>query len=196
MLNKQPANKREIIIFVFVTLAMIYLSYGSYYAPKSKEVKELEKQLSDLQQEIKTLELFNDKVGESRKKQIQKISSRVKQSAQDDPRLQLIKKARAPEFHLFEDFMKTITSNEFRSSLDVQSLTYSDQIKYGGFAETEFTLTAIGPYMSVMTFMKRLEKVPALVTIKDFKLLISKKDTNVVTLSIKASFYQLEDDHV
>ena len=198
MLNKlhQPAPKAHIMAAAGFGLLLCYILYVGMYKSKAKKVAEVEDQLTEVGKEIATLEEFNAKVRETREKQVQEINSQVQKSTNIDPRLQLIRKSRAPEFRLFEDFMHRILNPNFRSSLDVQALNYKARIEYDGFSETEFELTAIGPYTNVLSFLSRMESMPALMTIKDFDLKVGATDNAFVSISIKASFYQLEDDNV
>lgn len=192
----QPAPKVHVIGAAVFAGFLCFLLYSGQYKPKAKRVTELEAEIVEVNQEVKTLEEFNAKVKETRDKHIQEISSQVQKSANDDPRLQLIRKSRAPEFRLFEDFMRRIMNPNFRSSVDVQTLNYQARIEYSGFSETEFEISASGPFANVMSFLSRVEKMPALMTIKDFDLQVGKTDNAFVIVSIKASFYQLEDDNV
>ncbi len=192
----QPAPKLHVIAAGGFAIMLCGFLYIGQYKPKATKVAELETQITEVNQEAKTLEEFNAKVKETRDKHIQEISSQVQKSVNDDPRLQLIRKSRAPEFRLFEDFMRRIMNPNFRSSVDVQTLNYKARIEYGGFSETEFEISASGPFANVISFLSRIEGMPALMTIKDFDLQVGKTDNAFVTVSIKASFYQLQDDNV
>lgn len=190
----RPAPKMHIIFAFVFSFALGVLLYMGQVKPKALKVQELDKQYKALQDEIRTLEDFNQKVKAVRQKQIQEGSAQVQKSNTSDPRLQLLQKARAPEFRLFEDFMRKIMSVHFRPSVDIDALNYKNRIEYSGFSETEFEISANGPYVNVMTFMERLEGLPSLLTIKDFDLEVGKTDNSNVILKIKASFYQLQDD--
>ena len=193
---QQPAPKAHIVGAAVFSGFLCFLLYSGQYVPRAKKVVTLEQEILEVNKEVQSLEEFNAKVKESRDKHIQEISSQVQKSANDDPRLQLIRKSRAPEFRLFEDFMRRIMNPNFRSSVDVQTLNYKERIEYSGFSETEFEVSASGPFANVLSFLSRVEKMPALMTIKDFDLQVGKTDNAFVIVTIKASFFQLEDDSV
>jgi len=193
---KRPAKKIEIIFAAVFGFALSLLLYTGQYLPKKQQAMRLETDIAAINKEIETLEKFNQTIRENREKQIQEMSSQIQKSAEADPKLQVILKSRAPEFRLFEDFMRQIMSPLFRPSVDVQSFTYEARLEHTGFSETAFSFSASGPYVNVLMFIKRLEQVPALVTVRDFDLKVDRVDTNLVTITVKAAFFELQDDKV
>lgn len=191
---KKPAQKREIVLAILICGALFFMFFRVLYSPKAAKVADFEKTIAELDTEIESLNKFNEAIRENRKKQLAALDTKAQKRADDDPRLQLIQKSRAPEFRLFADFIKYTMSQRFRSSVDIQALTYSEPTSYNGFSATGFNMVANGPYSNTISFLNRLEAIPALLTITEFKLQVNPSDSNLVTMTLKADFFQLEED--
>lgn len=197
---KKKAQPREIVLGLIVASALSFMIYSLAIAPKKKKLIEMDEQLTTINAEADTLKKENQEL--QKKLEEQKRAERImptpqeEQVASKNPRVQMIQGKLKPDYTEVSDFLNAITRPEFRMTLDIESLNYSDPKKEKGYNSTRFTIIARGPFGTTVDFIEKLEDVKALMGIDKINIDVDKNNTRNVTLELVGAFYKLEDDHV
>lgn len=195
-LKKQATVKESALIGVLV-LALCYVAYTYLYSPKKISVVTTEEQLVKVEQDKKQKLQVVQELRNNQKKQTEeavKLNARTTTTEQN-PMLQMNQRFKNAEFKNMSEFLNTMAKPEFRTSVEIASLKYTESKVEMGYVSTGFHLVANGQFIRIISFLEKLEGVSALVAIEAVNM-SANKSNDVVILDLKGTFYQLEDDHV
>jgi Tfp pilus assembly protein PilO len=198
---KKPAKAREIILATVAMLTSIYFALTNFVQPKAQEAVDLTGQLHELQEKTTSLQKLNDVLRE-KKRQAEAEAAKQKRPEEEpsepdlDPRVQLIKHNKKQRYVDVSEFLQDVSSRGFRSSVVIDSVKYDPKQMRNGYAETRFNFIIHGDYVKILSFIKKLEGVPALVSIENVNMNVSAGETQNVAVSLVGVFYQLEEDNV
>lgn len=196
-LKKQATVKESALIGVLV-LALCYVAYTYLYSPKKISVVTTEEQLVKIEQDKKQKLQVVQELRNNQKKQTEeavKLNARTTTTTEQNPMLQMNQRFKNAEFKNMSEFLNTVAKPEFRTSVEIASLKYTESKAEMGYVSTGFHLVANGQFIRIISFLEKLEGVSALVAIEAVNM-SANKSNDVVILDLKGTFYQLEDDHV
>lgn len=191
---KKPAQARETVLAVLVMLTLCYMSYITFYSPEKKLATERSEKFNKVQAEIKSVMQLNQTLQKKYEEQEMEIKKESKEMASQNQKLQMIQRSVSPEYRDISDFLKAITHPKFRSKMVIDSFKYDAPRKDKGFTASQFKITASSKFQNVVEFIKKLEEVPALVSLDNLSIKLSDQDTSLVFLDLSGTFYRLEHD--
>lgn len=189
---KKPAQVRESLLAILVMLAICYMSYINFYSPKKDLATEIFDKVTKIEADIKSVTQLNETLQKKYEEQEKEMKKESKEVASQNQKLQMIQRSVSPEYQNISDFLKAVTHPRFRSKMIIDSFKYDAQRKDKGFASNQFKITASGKFQNVVEFIKKLEEVPALVSLDNLSIKLSDLDTSLVSLDLSGTFYQLE----
>lgn len=197
---KKKAHLRELVLSLMIMGALVFAVNSFAIAPKKEKLTQLDKQLEELKKEAETIDKENQelKAKLEEQKRIERALPIAQvmpagQAVSKNPRVQMLQGKLKPDYDEVSDFLNAITKPEFRLTLEIQSLSYSDPKRESGYISTRFTLIARGPFGTTVDFIEKLENVKALMGIDQISIDVDKTDTRQVTLELVGAFYKLED---
>lgn len=199
---KKPAKAREIILASVAMLTSIYFAMTNFVQPKAMEAAELATQLKGLQEKTASLKQLNDVLRQKKKQAEAEAAAQKKQAVEQvedpslDPRIQLFKQSKRQRYGNVSEFLQEISSRGFRSSVVIDAVKYDPKQVRNGYAETRFNFIIHGDYAKILSFIKKLENVPALISLENVNMNVSAGETQTVAVSLVGVFYQLEEDNV
>lgn len=192
---KKPAKVREIIMAAIAMVFIFVASLQNFVFPKQQEVVELSQQLQTLKDSI-----------EATQKHIQAVKDATAQLATtdtqstkpdtiaEDPRLKMLKNKKQ-KYNGISDFFSDLSGITFRGSVEIDSIKHDPSVDRGGYHAIKFTLLAHGDFQNILSFIKKMENVPALVSLDMVLIDVGKGDQDNISLSLTGTFYQLEDEN-
>lgn len=192
---KKPAQVRESVLAIIVMLTICYMSYNTFYSPKKKLATELSDKVTKIEAEIKSVTQLNQTLQKKYEEQEVEMKKESKEVASQNQKLQMIQRSMSPEYRNISDFLSAVTHPRFRIKLVIDSFKYDAPKKEKGFTSSVFKITASGKFQNMVEFIRKLEEVPALVSLDNISIKISDKDTSLVFLDLSGTFYQLEQDN-
>lgn len=195
---KKPAKPREIVMAGVALVISFVFTTNNFIKPKIQEAAELGSQFKELKDKTSSLQQLNTVLRE--KKQQAELDAAKQQPTQvvetQDPRILLLKNTKRQRYAGVSEFLQDISSVGFRSSVIIDSVKYDPKQMRGGYDETKFIMAFHGDYAKIQSFLKKLESVPALLTLESLSMNIGTGETQNVIVSLTGTFYQLEGDNV
>jgi hypothetical protein len=195
---KKKAQAREIVLSIIVMGALCFMIYSLFISAKKKQQIDLEDKLTQITADGDAIEKENTELKKKidEQKRLDIIQPTPQQAtASKNPRVQMIQGKLKPDYIDVSEFLNAVTKPEFRMSLEIQSLNYSDQKKEKGYSSTRFNVIARGQFGTAVDFINKLESVKAMVAIDKINIDVDKDDNKLVTLELGGSFYKMEDSN-
>jgi len=171
----------KIIISILLLIIFAYLNYSFIYQPRNIRIKQLDQQISSLQNRIAEGKLIAARL-EDLKKENQELTERL-----EFVEVLLPQEKEIPEFLiLLQD-----TMNEFNidfSTFTPQNLIQEQNVIY---AKLPINIVFTANYFETIKFLDRLENFPRIVDVRDLKLNPVGEDVENVNVNMSIFTYVL-----
>lgn len=181
---KQIATSREIILATLFMAAVLILFMRILYAPKAKDIAALKLQIKNLVFEKEAMVKFTSAVAKQPKPPPSPTTGDV------EPRLAVIMGQKDPEVSDIASLMAKITEPDFLKNVQLDSFKFLDSTDEKGFSKRGFVIEGRGSFSGVSSFVKKIEKMPALITTDSLSLKEDPEKPGEVKLKLEGTLYQ------
>lgn len=181
---QKKASTREIILSLIVILVLFYAINNYAFAPVNKklallhaEMERLVIQEQDLVTQITSLEQLKHKQTEKKQQ-----ASQLK--------LQLLEGQAKSEIEKIPDFVSTVSAPSFHQGMELSSLAIREGNVIAGYTEAHITLKASGSFPDILSFLEKLDSLPALSVNLGLFLERNEGKAGLMTLGLVTAFYE------
>lgn len=182
----KTAQPREVVLLILAAIAVLFVFFRYVISPLGEKVRGTGDKLGLLKQEERLLknQLTVLKKQESRKRTTVEAGENVK--------LEILKGDREAPVRNVNELIQTIAPPSFQHGMTVDTLSVRPTESRNGYLATPFEMTGHGPFDQTMSFLEKLDRLPALVLVDSVDLEMDTKGKREIDLELTASFYQME----
>lgn len=172
-LVRLPLSRKLIILAGILTLIGVVF-YFNFYAPKMRELRDLEARLEDAKRRLE----------ESRKVTVKLARFKKEVALLNESLKEVLKKL--PNEKEIPGLLTSISTAGKESGLEFLLFKPGPEVKKGFYAEVPVNIEALGSYHSLAIFFDRITRLPRIVNVKGLKIGGPKEKDGQILL--KASF--------
>lgn len=182
-LNDEPTAREKVyfvIVIVLITVAMMRL----FWLPGIDGIKKKKVEVNNVKLQISTLRKFieidrkipssrpaGDKIGNNRP-----LEAALAQMGEDPKKV-------------MADVVRDITSRRFMGSIVLNNLSFESAIAKSGYTEVPITLSVLGTFSALQSYLTMLEKLDYLITVDNVVFRLSEDHPGLVVADLNASIY-------
>lgn len=189
---KKQAHMRESILAILVILAICYMSHSIFYVPTKTKAKKLSEEIAQVDEKISGVKKLVETLKQKQKDETQEISKDSTEITPKNKRLQIITQVDQSSYQDVSEFLNAVTQPYFKSNVNIDSLKYDSPIMQKGYSVSNFHLVANGQFAQILEFIEKMEEMSVLITLDAINMNINQTDTNLVSIDLNGSYYQLE----
>lgn len=155
----KPASTREKVLFALILLLATILFLRGLYVEKLLEARQVQVQLKVLQAEASVLRQFLERTPT--------ITPTPASRTSDDIKIQVLDETLESPFRDLPTLLPRLTDRRFLEGIRIISLSFQPATSEGGYTRVDFTMEAAGSFGEVVSFLERLEELPALFHVRD-----------------------------
>jgi len=182
----KTAQSREVLLLIVASLMLVFVFVRYIISPLGEKIRGTSEKLVQLKLEEKVLKSQIDllKKQDTKKRTAAELGENVK--------LEILKGNREAPVRNVNELIQTIATPSFQHGMTVDALSVKPTESRGGYLATPFELTTHGPFDQTLSFLDKLDRLPALVLVDSVDLAIDAKGKRVIHVALAASFYQME----
>lgn len=182
----KTAQPREVLLLVLAVIMVLFVFVRYVLSPLGEKIRGSEEKLTQLQLEAKILKSQFELL----KKQETKKRTSVEPA--ENVKLEILKGDREAPVRNVNELIQTIAAPAFQHGMTVDALSVKQPESRGGYIATPFEFTSHGPFDHTISFLDKLDRLPALVLVDSVNLEMDAKGKKEIGLELAASFYQME----
>jgi Tfp pilus assembly protein PilO len=186
---KKVATSRELLLAIMVLMALLLVFYRVLFEPRSELNEELQKQMTTLDAQIKSLEKEVKALKDNQSRNIAAQNT----TTSLNKKVQILKGERPTSIVSISNLMNHVT--QVSRGILVHSLSTGNDMDSSNFKKTPLTIKARGNYAQVMAFLEEMDKIEALVSIDKINLQMDEIVKGDINLEMVATMYQVEGIH-
>ncbi len=178
----KAASRREQVLFASIlVLATVFFLKGVYVA-KLAEARLVQGQVESLELERSVLTRFLERTPTL-------VAPPASPLRGDIKRMILEGKAETP-FADLPSLLPRLTEPRFLEGVRVKGLAFQPVMREGGFSRVDFSLEAGGSFGEMISYLERIENLPALVHVKDLVLSAEEGRATEVRAELSLRFFR------
>ncbi len=166
---KKMATPREVFLFVGAMLALVFVFFSFVYKPNGEKITQQKDRIKGIETDMITL-----------KKDIGALKQ---------------KNEAKPEILKTSELIKKISSDDFVGDMIIISLALQPSVESTGYIKKSFLLKVRGTFDEIISFLDKLDKLPALVSVDSLDLKQDEIIKGEMNLEAGITFYEVEGIH-
>lgn len=180
------AQTREVLLFVLTFFLLLFVFFRYVYTPLSGKIGGVGERLKTIAFEQKALK------GQIETLRQQDVKKRSTLKIGENVKLAILKGERGAGIRDIHTLIQTISSPRFQYGLVIHTLSIKPTESRNGHLATPFQLVTRGSFDQIISFIAKLDNLPALVLVDSIDLSMDREHDNEINLEVSASFYQME----
>lgn len=186
---KKMATPREVLLFVGAMLALVFVFFSFIYKPNGEKITQQKDRIKGIESEMITLKKDITALKQKNEaKQVQRAQS-------NNPKIQILKNDVKPDVLKTSELIKKISSDDFLGDMVIISLALQPSVESTGYVKKSFLLKVRGTFDEIISFLDKLDKLPALVSVDNLDLKQDDIIKGEMNLEAGITFYEVEGIH-
>jgi len=122
-------------------------------------------------------------------------AKQVQRAQSTNPKIQILKNEAKPEILKTSELIKKISSDDFVGDMIIISLALQPSVESTGYIKKSFLLKVRGTFDEIISFLDKLDKLPALVSVDSLDLKQDEIIKGEMNLEAGITFYEVEGIH-
>lgn len=182
----KTAQPREVLLLLLAVIMVLFVIVRYVISPLGEKIRGSGEKLTQLQLETKILKSQLDLLKK------QETKKRTSLEPGENVKLEILKGDREAPVRNINELLQTIATPSFQHGMTVDTLAVKPAESRGGYIATPFEFTSHAPFDQTISFLDKLDRLPALVLVDSVNLEMDTKGKKEIGLALAASFYQME----
>ena len=178
----KAASRREQILFgIILILSMVFFLKGVYVA-KLAEARLVQAQVESFELERSVLQRFLERTPT--------LTIPPASPLQGDIKLMILEGKAETPFADLPSLLPRLTAPQFLEGVRVRGLAFQPVMREAGYSRVDFSLEAGGSFGEMISFLERIENLPALIHVKDLVLSAQEGRATEVRAELSLRFFK------